>query len=82
VNIYRHKFMVRCPNNGRQVFYELEIQSDQMIYVEKILLACQMWQQEYHEKMADSLAYQFPDTRQFLRAHHHGVDVETVRGEI
>jgi hypothetical protein len=82
MNIYRHRFCVVCPSNGKQVFYELEIQSEHMIYVEKIALACQLWQQEYHEKIADSLGYQFPDTRQFLRAHHHGVDVETVRGEI
>ena len=53
-----------------------------MIYVEKIVIACELWQCEFHEKMADHLAHQFPNTRQFLRAHHHGVDVETVRGEI
>ncbi len=82
MNIYTHKFAVRCPNNNKQVFYELEIHSEQMIYVEKIVIACELWQCEFHEKMADHLAHQFPNTRQFLRAHHHGVDVETVRGEI
>lgn len=82
MNIYSHQFYVSCPNNNKIIQYNLEIQSDHMIYVEKIIIACQLWQQEFHEKIADSLAYQFPNTRQFLRAHHHGVDIETVRGEI
>ncbi len=82
MNIYRHQFVVQCPANSKPIIYDLEIQSERMIHVEKIVIACQMWQQEYHEKIADSLAYQFPETRQTLKAHHHGVDVETVRGEI
>ncbi len=82
MNIYRHRFAARCPNNGQAIIYDLEIQSDRPIYVEKIVLACQLWQSGFHEKIADALAYQFPDTRQFLRAHHHGVDIETVRGEV
>ena len=82
MNIYRHQFVVACPNNAKPIIYELEIQSHKMIQVEKIAIACQLWQQEYHEKMADSLAYQFPGTKQVLKAHHHGVDIETHRGEI
>lgn len=80
MNIYRHQFVVQCPANSKPIIYELEVQSAHMIHVEKIVIACQMWQQEYHEKIADSLAYQFPNTRQTLKAHHHGVDVETRRG--
>lgn len=81
MNIYRHQFVVRCPANAMPIIYQLEVQSLKMIYVEKIVVACQMWQQEFHEKIADALAMQFPGTRQVLRAHHHGVDVETQRGE-
>lgn len=62
------------------IIYRLEVQSEKMIYVEKISVACQMWQQEYHEKIADALSAQFPGTYQVLQAHHHGVDVETRRG--
>lgn len=81
MNIYRHQFVVRCPANAMPIIYQLEVQSLKMIYVEKIVVACQMWQQEFHEKIADALAMQFPGTRQVLRAQHHGVDVETQRGE-
>lgn len=80
MNIYRHQFIVQCPANARPVIYDLEIQSHKMIHVEKIAVACQMWQQEFHEKIADALALQFPETKQTLKAHHHGVDIETRRG--
>lgn len=79
INIYRHTFIVQCPANRMPIIYQLEVQSEKMIYVEKIVVACQMWQQEFHENIADSLAKLFPGTKQILRAHHHGVDVETVR---
>lgn len=81
MNIYRHQFVCVCPANRMPIVYQLEVQSLKMIYVEKIVVACQMWQQEFHEKIADALAQQFPGTHQVLRAHHHGVDVETQRGE-
>lgn len=81
MNIYRHQFVITCPANSKPIIYDLEIHSEKMIYVEKIAIACQMWQQEYHEKMADALIVQFPGTVQIMRAHHHGVDVETRRGE-
>lgn len=80
MNIYRHQFIVACPANSKPIIYDLEIQADKMIYVEKIVIACGLWQSEYHEKIADNLACQFPDTRQILKAHHHGVDIETRRG--
>jgi len=80
MNIYRHQFVVQCPANRQAIIYQLEVRSEKMIYVEKIVIACQMWAQEYHEKIADALALQFPGTEQILRAHHHGVDVETQRG--
>lgn len=81
MNIYRHQFVCTCPANEQPIIYDFELHSTKMIYVEKIKLACQLWQQEYHEKIADALALQFPGTRQFLRAHHHGVEIETQRGE-
>lgn len=81
MNIYRHQFVCTCPANKQPIIYQLEVRSLKMIYVEKIVIACQMWQQEFHEKIADALAKQFPGTAQVLRAHHHGVDVETHRGK-
>lgn len=80
MNIYRHQFICTCPANKQPIIYELEVRSQKMIYVEKIGVACQMWQQEYHEKIADALEKQFPDTYQVLKAWHHGVEIETQRG--
>lgn len=82
MNCYKYKFAVKCPNNGKQIFYDLEIQSTSIIFVEKIVIACELWQSEYHEKIADSLIYQFPNTKQILRAIHDGVEIETIRGEL
>jgi hypothetical protein len=79
MNIYRHQFIVACPANSKPIIYDLEIRSERMIYVEKIVIACALWKSEYHERMADHLAQQFPGTHQVLKAHHHGVDVETIR---
>lgn len=81
MNTYRHQFVVTCPADNTAIIYNLEIHSEKMIYAEKIVVACRVWQQEYHEKMADSLISQFPGTLQILRAHHQGVDIETRRGE-
>lgn len=80
INIYRHRFVCKCPNNSLPIIYYLEVQSKDLIHVEKIVIACQLWQTEYHEKIAEGLASQFPNTRQILTAHHHGVDIETHRG--
>lgn len=82
MNIYRHRFGCLCPVNKQLIIYELVIQSLKMIYVEKIVVACKMYEQAYHEKMADDLAKQFPGTFQVLTAHHHGVDLVTERGAV
>lgn len=74
---YTHRFVVLCPNNKRPIDYTLVIETDHMIQVEKIVIACRLWQEQYHEKMAEHLAQQFPGTKQVLTAHHHGVDIET-----
>lgn len=79
MNIYRYSFGCVCPENSIPIFYELEIQSEKMIRVEHITLACGLYQQEFHEKIADDLFGRFGE-KQILRAHHHGVDIETRRG--
>ena len=79
MNIYRHQFVCMCPENAAPIIYNLEIQSAKMIRVEHIVVACQLFQQAFHEKIADDLHARFGE-RQILRAHHHGVDIETVRG--
>lgn len=78
-NLYRHAFEARCPANDLPVRYDLEIEAREMIRVEAIVEACAKHKSEYHEAIADDLIAKFGG-RQVLRAHHHGVDIETRRG--
>lgn len=78
-NIYRHQFVSRCPNNNQPIIYALEIEADKVIHVEHIVTAAALHQDAYHEEIADRLHLRFGG-RQILKAHHHGVDIETRRG--
>lgn len=77
-NRYCHAFEATCPNNGAVIAYALEIQSQTSIMVEDIVAACSV-SETFHEPLADALYAQFGG-RQILAAHHHGVDIRTVRG--
>lgn len=79
VNIYRHKFVSVCPNNGKVIFYELKIETDKVIQVEHIVTAVKLHDKGFHEEIADSLHKQFGG-KQTMVAQHHGVDIETRRG--
>jgi hypothetical protein len=80
VNIYRHTFVATCPANGQAIIFNLEIRKPEMIRVEHITMACALHKTGYHEDIADELYARFGGL-QVIRAHHHGVDIETVRGE-
>lgn len=80
MNIYRHAFIVLCPAQETPIVYALELRSERMIRVEKIAAACRAWRRGFHEDVADGLAAKFPRTLQTLRAKHHGVEIETIRG--
>jgi hypothetical protein len=80
MNIYRHQFICTCPENSKPIIYQLEIQSEKVIRVEHIVLACDLYRQAFHEAIADSLFERFGGV-QIMTAHHHGVDIETRRGE-
>jgi hypothetical protein len=79
VNIYRYEFVSVCPNNGAAIIYALEIATDRAIYVEHIKTAAALHKQAFHEAIADDLFQRFGG-KQTLKAHHHGVDIETRRG--
>lgn len=79
VNIYRHEFVSICPNNGMAIIYSLEIETDKVIYVEHITTAVALYKRSFHEVIADDLFARFGG-KQTLKAHHHGVDIETRRG--
>ncbi|MEK6294416.1 MAG: hypothetical protein V4793_24120 [Paraburkholderia tropica] len=78
-NIYRHQFVSRCPNNQQPIIYALEIETDQKVMVEHIVTAARINECAFHEAIADDLHARFGG-RQTLKAHHHGVDIETRRG--
>lgn len=80
-NIYRHQFVSACPANGMAIIYALEIQSERMIHAEHIVTACALHKRAYHEAIADDLHGKFGGFH-VLKAHHHGVDIETQRGAL
>lgn len=79
MNRYTYRFSVKCPNNNRVVEYRLILDSQRMIMVEDIAKKCKSLKPTYHEQIADQL-YDAFGGQQTIRAHHHGVDIETVRG--
>jgi hypothetical protein len=78
---YQHEFVSVCPNNGKSILYRLEILSSKMIPVEHIVTACALIKKGFHEDIAKELHERFGQ-RQTLRAHHHGVDIQTAVGEV
>lgn len=79
MNIYRHQFKAQCPNNGARITYELELTTARVVPVEQITQVCSELAPAYHEEIADFLIDRFGGG-QVIRAHHHGVDIETRRG--
>ena len=80
-NLYRHKFVVRCPNDNAQILYELEITTEdgRVIMVEDIIAwANGLPGALHHEVIADS-AYQTFGGRQTMWATHKGVEIRTDR---
>lgn len=80
MNVYRYEFVVACPNNDVRVRYTLRIEKADKIMVEEIVAACTL-DSAYHEDLADKLHARFGG-RQTLVAYHHGVWIETVRGDL
>lgn len=79
MNVYRVTFCAACPVNGRNVEYRLTIETARVLPVEKIIAACSGLGSGFHEELADRLFATFGG-RQRMTGHHHGVDIETLRG--
>jgi hypothetical protein len=77
-NTYRYRFVSDCPNNGVPIQYNWTLETNSMIQVEDLMTAAGEYSTGYHEQIADALAERFTG-RHTLRAHHHGVEIETVR---
>ena len=78
MNIYRTEFFAKCPNNDLRIKYHLTVQTERMIRVEDIVGFTETLTSGFHESFADKLHAEFGG-EQRLQAHHHGVDIETVR---
>jgi hypothetical protein len=78
MNIYRYQFVANCPTNDKPIIYSLTVETLETIYVEHLMTACALIESDYHEDIADKLSERFKGF-QTLKAHHHGVDIETHR---
>lgn len=81
LNTYTVEFFAKCPTNNVRIHYTLEIQTTELLMVEDILefVEDNTANHVYHEALADVFAGVFPGV-QIMRANHHGVTIETVRG--
>lgn len=80
MNRYSTTFMAKCPVNDQIIRYALSIEAPGRILVEEIIAAVDALPMAgFHEDIADALVKTLPG-RHTLIAHHHGVDIETVRG--
>lgn len=78
MNIYTAQFFANCPNNGARIHYALRIETPEQIPVEQINAVLDATDEGFHEEIADQMHERFGGT-QILKAHHHGVDIETRR---
>lgn len=78
INTYKHTFVAECPGNSQPIVYQLTISIADKILVEHIVTACALIKRGYHETIANQLFDQFGGY-QTITAHHHGVDIETIR---
>jgi len=78
VNTYRTKFWARCPVNQQAIDYALRIDTGEVIPAERIREEVERIVSGLHEEIADGLHAKFGGS-QTLTAHHHGVDIETIR---
>lgn len=80
MNIYRHSFYCICPNNEQLIRYKWELQTHEKHMVEDLIETCAKFQEAFHEEIADTLLARYRGV-QILKAHHHGVEIETHRSE-
>jgi len=78
MNIYRHRFVSKCPANGEQIVYDLTIESTTMIRIEEIREIVLTHKTGWHEDIADALCR--VGGKQTLVAEHDGITIETRRG--
>lgn len=79
MNIYEIEFVSRCPNDGTDVTYYLEIISNQMIMLEDINeLIVGKFKVGFHEQIADELFAKFGGKQSIMAKHKLG-RIHTIR---
>jgi len=79
MNTYKTKFFSVCPVNKARIEYHLTIVTGEVIGEEELLeVLGTIYAEGFHEPMADDLHKRFGGI-QTLTAHHHGVEITTVR---
>lgn len=83
MNNYSIEFFSNCPTNGVRVKYALSIEVPSKLVIQAEQLVAEVEAVEsgppvFHEEIADRFAAKFPGSHT-LKAHHHGVDIETTR---
>jgi len=78
LNTYMVQFFAFCPTNGARILYTLSIEINTMILVENLIEVVTEHDRGYHEDIADQLFREFGG-KQTMTAHHHGVEIKTVR---
>lgn len=79
MNKYTTQFFCFCPTNGVRILYTWVIEANQVHMVEDLIDAVTLHGKGFHEAIADDLHREFGGL-QLLKANHHGVEIETVRG--
>lgn len=77
-NLYIRRFVALCPNNAREIVYELRIKTAGRVIMAEDIVKATNRIEAFHEAIADRL-YDIFGGRQVLTAYHHGVYIETVR---
>ena len=80
MNTYKYNFEIECPNNSQRIAYRVEITVDRVIMAENIVSFFLSYTAAYHEEIADA-SYETFGGYQVISAQHHGVDIETRRGQ-
>ena len=73
MNIYRYRFTAKCPADGQQIQYQLEIRTDDMIMAEDIVKHCNH-ADGYQEYIASKLKEKLGGSVK-LTGTHSGVEI-------
>lgn len=76
MNVYRFRFVARCPVDGEMICYRAEIRAPHTIRVEQIMEA--LPNETLHETLANDLFAKFGGDQRIV-AVHSGVEIETLR---